>query len=113
MKDAVLRLNAEYGLNLTEEEIEAITQPVRNSGANLGFVFSIDSDHAWPGWSVRLVAGPSTYCLVIGNFIAEARMRNSDEERPVIWRKLRAADLATRWARQKLLRPSLLRAFGV
>jgi len=28
MKDAVQRINIEYGLNLTEEEIEIITQQV-------------------------------------------------------------------------------------
>ncbi len=31
MKDAVRRLNAEYGLNLTEEEIEAITEQAEAS----------------------------------------------------------------------------------
>ena len=42
MKDAVRRLNAEYGLNLSEEEIEAITQQAEASQRLFRKLFEVD-----------------------------------------------------------------------
>ena len=44
MKDAVRRLNAEYGLNLTEEEIETITQQAEASQRLFRKLFEVDVD---------------------------------------------------------------------
>jgi Asp-tRNA(Asn)/Glu-tRNA(Gln) amidotransferase C subunit len=42
MKDAVRRLNVEYGLNLSEEEIEAITQQGEASQRLFQKLFEVD-----------------------------------------------------------------------
>jgi Asp-tRNA(Asn)/Glu-tRNA(Gln) amidotransferase C subunit len=42
MKDAVRRLNVEYGLNLSEEEIEAITQQAEASQRLFQKLFEVD-----------------------------------------------------------------------
>lgn len=48
MKDAVRRLNAEYGLNLTEEEIEAITQQAEASQRLFRTLFEVDVEGVVP-----------------------------------------------------------------
>jgi hypothetical protein len=42
MKDAVRRLNAEYGLNLSEEEIETITQQAEASQRLFAKLFEVN-----------------------------------------------------------------------
>jgi Asp-tRNA(Asn)/Glu-tRNA(Gln) amidotransferase C subunit len=52
MKDAVRRLNAEYGLNLTEEEIEAITQQAEASQRLFRKLFEVDVEGVVPALTI-------------------------------------------------------------
>jgi Asp-tRNA(Asn)/Glu-tRNA(Gln) amidotransferase C subunit len=52
MKDAVRRLNAEYGLNLTEEEIEAITQQAEASQRLFQKLFEVNVEGVVPALTI-------------------------------------------------------------
>jgi hypothetical protein len=56
MKDAVLRLNAEYGLNLTEEEIETIAQQAEASQRLFQKLFEVDVERVVPALTIDPVA---------------------------------------------------------
>jgi Asp-tRNA(Asn)/Glu-tRNA(Gln) amidotransferase C subunit len=52
MKDAVRRLNADYGLNLSEEEIEAITQQAEASQRLFRKLFEVDVEGVAPALKI-------------------------------------------------------------
>ncbi len=52
MKDAVRRLNAEYGLNLSEEEIESITQQAEASQRLFAKLFEVDVEGIVPALKI-------------------------------------------------------------
>ena len=52
MKDAVRLLNAEYGLNLTEEEIEAITQQAEASQRLFRKLFEVEVEGVAPALKI-------------------------------------------------------------
>ena len=52
MKDAVRRLNAEYGLNLSEEEIEAITQQAEAGQRLFQKLFEVDVEGVAPALKI-------------------------------------------------------------
>ena len=52
MKNAVQRLNAEYGLNLTEEEIEAITQQAEAAQQLFQKLFEVNVEGVVPALKI-------------------------------------------------------------
>ena len=52
MKDAVQRLNAEYRLNLTEEEIEAITQQAEAAQQLFQKLFEVNVEGVAPALKI-------------------------------------------------------------
>jgi len=52
MKDAVRRLNAEYGLNLSEEEIAAITQQAEATQRLFRKLFEVDVEGIAPALKI-------------------------------------------------------------
>jgi Asp-tRNA(Asn)/Glu-tRNA(Gln) amidotransferase C subunit len=52
MKNAVQRLNAEYGLNLTEEEIEAITQQAEAAQQLFQKLFEVNVEGVAPALKI-------------------------------------------------------------
>ena len=52
MKDAVQRLNVEYGLNLSEEEIEMITQQVEAGRRLFQKLFEVDVEGVAPALKI-------------------------------------------------------------
>ena len=48
MKDAVQRLNAEYGLNLTEEEMEAIAKQAAAARRLVQRLYEVDTEGVVP-----------------------------------------------------------------
>jgi len=52
MKNAVQRLNAEYRLNLTEEEIEAITQQAEAAQQLFQKLFEVDVEGVVPALKI-------------------------------------------------------------
>ena len=52
MKDAVQRLNAEYRLNLTEEEIEAITQQAEAAQQLFQKLFEVNIEGVAPALKI-------------------------------------------------------------
>ena len=52
MKDAVQRLNAEYRLNLTEEEIEAITQQAQAAQQLFQKLFEVNVEGVAPALKI-------------------------------------------------------------
>ena len=52
MKNAVQRLNAEYRLNLTEEEIEAITQQAEAAQQLFQQLFEVDVEGVAPALKI-------------------------------------------------------------
>ena len=48
MKDAVQRLNVEYGLNLTEEEIEVITKQAEAARRLVQRLYEVDTEGVVP-----------------------------------------------------------------
>jgi Asp-tRNA(Asn)/Glu-tRNA(Gln) amidotransferase C subunit len=54
MKDAVQRINVEYGLNLTEEEIEIITQQVEAGQRLFQKLYEVDVEGVVPALKIDL-----------------------------------------------------------
>jgi Asp-tRNA(Asn)/Glu-tRNA(Gln) amidotransferase C subunit len=54
MKDAVQRINVEYGLNLTEEEIEIITQQVEAGQRLFQKLYEVDVECVVPALKIDL-----------------------------------------------------------
>jgi Asp-tRNA(Asn)/Glu-tRNA(Gln) amidotransferase C subunit len=52
MKDAVQRINVEYGLNLTEEEIEIITKQVEASQRLFQKLYEVDVEGVVPALKI-------------------------------------------------------------
>lgn len=52
MKDAVQRINVEYGLNLTEEEIETITKQVEAGQRLFSKLYEVDVDGVSPALKI-------------------------------------------------------------
>lgn len=52
MKDAVERINVEYGLNLTEEEIEIITQQVEAGQRLFQKLYEVDVEGVVPALKI-------------------------------------------------------------
>jgi Asp-tRNA(Asn)/Glu-tRNA(Gln) amidotransferase C subunit len=52
MKDAVQRINLEYGLNLTEEEIEIITQQVEAGQRLFQKLYEVDVEGVVPALKI-------------------------------------------------------------
>ena len=52
MKDAVQRINVEYGLNLTEEEIEIITQQVEAGQRLFQKLYEVDVEGVVPALKI-------------------------------------------------------------
>jgi Asp-tRNA(Asn)/Glu-tRNA(Gln) amidotransferase C subunit len=52
MKDAVQRINVEYGLNLTEEEIENITKQVEASQRLFQKLYEVDVEGVVPALKI-------------------------------------------------------------
>jgi Asp-tRNA(Asn)/Glu-tRNA(Gln) amidotransferase C subunit len=52
MKDAVQRINIEYGLNLTEEEIEIITQQVEAGQRLFQKLYEVDVEGVVPALKI-------------------------------------------------------------
>jgi Asp-tRNA(Asn)/Glu-tRNA(Gln) amidotransferase C subunit len=52
MKDAVQRINVEYGLNLTEEEIEIITQQVEAGQRLFQKLYEVDVEGVFPALKI-------------------------------------------------------------
>jgi Asp-tRNA(Asn)/Glu-tRNA(Gln) amidotransferase C subunit len=52
MKDAVQRINVEYGLNLTEEEIEIITQQVEAGQRLFQKLYEVDVQGVVPALKI-------------------------------------------------------------
>lgn len=52
MKDSVQRLNAEYGLNLSEEEIEAIAKQAEAGQRLFQTLFAVDVDGVAPALKI-------------------------------------------------------------
>jgi len=52
MKDAVQRINVEYGLNLTEEEIEIITKQVEASQRLFQKLYEVDAEGVVPALKI-------------------------------------------------------------
>ena len=52
MKDAVQRINVEYGLNLTEEEIEIITKQVEASHRLFQKLYEVDVEGVVPALKI-------------------------------------------------------------
>ena len=52
MKDAVQRINVEYGLNLTEEEIEIITNQVEAGQRLFQKLYEVDVDGVVPALKI-------------------------------------------------------------
>jgi Asp-tRNA(Asn)/Glu-tRNA(Gln) amidotransferase C subunit len=52
MKDAVQRINVEYGLNLTEEEIEIITKQVEASQRLFQRLYEVDVEGVVPALKI-------------------------------------------------------------
>jgi Asp-tRNA(Asn)/Glu-tRNA(Gln) amidotransferase C subunit len=52
MKDAVQRINVEYGLNLTEEEIEIITQQVEAGQQLFQKLYEVDVEGVVPALKI-------------------------------------------------------------
>ena len=52
MKDAVQRINVEYGLNLTEEEIETITKQVEAAQRLFQKLYEVDVDGVVPALKI-------------------------------------------------------------
>ena len=48
MKDAVQRLNADYGLNLTEEEMEVITRQAEAARRLFRRLYEVDTERVVP-----------------------------------------------------------------
>jgi Asp-tRNA(Asn)/Glu-tRNA(Gln) amidotransferase C subunit len=48
MKDAVQRLNAEYGLNLTEEEVEVISKQAEAARRLFQRLYEVDTERVVP-----------------------------------------------------------------
>ena len=57
MKNAVQRLNAEYRLNLTEEEIEAITQQAEAAQQLFQKLFEVNVDGVAPALKIDPAEG--------------------------------------------------------
>jgi Asp-tRNA(Asn)/Glu-tRNA(Gln) amidotransferase C subunit len=58
MKDAVQRINVEYGLNLTEEEIEIITQQVEAGQRLFQKLYEVDVQGVVPALKIDLTKRP-------------------------------------------------------
>lgn len=52
MKDAVKRINVEYGLDLTEEEIEAITKQAEASRKLFQKLYEVDVENVIPALKI-------------------------------------------------------------
>jgi Asp-tRNA(Asn)/Glu-tRNA(Gln) amidotransferase C subunit len=52
MKDAVQRINVEYGLNLTDEEIEIITQQVEAGQRLFQKLYEVDVEGVVPALKI-------------------------------------------------------------
>jgi Asp-tRNA(Asn)/Glu-tRNA(Gln) amidotransferase C subunit len=52
MKDAVQRINVEYGLNLTEEEIETITKQVEAAQRLFQKLYEVDVEGVVPALKI-------------------------------------------------------------
>jgi Asp-tRNA(Asn)/Glu-tRNA(Gln) amidotransferase C subunit len=52
MKDAVLRLNAEYGLNLSEDEIEVIAKQAEAAQRLFQKLFEVDVEGVAPALKI-------------------------------------------------------------
>jgi Asp-tRNA(Asn)/Glu-tRNA(Gln) amidotransferase C subunit len=52
MKDAVQRINVEYGLNLTEEEIEIVTKQVEAGQALFQKLYEVDVEGVVPALKI-------------------------------------------------------------
>lgn len=52
MKDAVKRINVEYGLDLTEEEIEAITKQAEASRKLFQKLYEVDVESVIPALKI-------------------------------------------------------------
>ena len=52
MKDAVQRINVEYGLNLTEEEIEIITKQVEAAQRLFQKLYEVDVEGVVPALKI-------------------------------------------------------------
>ena len=52
MKDAVQRINVEYGLNLTEEEIEIITKQVEAGQRLFQKLYEVDVEGVVPAFKI-------------------------------------------------------------
>lgn len=52
MKDAIQRINLEYGLNLTEEEIEIITQQVEAGQRLFQKLYEVDVEGIVPALKI-------------------------------------------------------------
>jgi Asp-tRNA(Asn)/Glu-tRNA(Gln) amidotransferase C subunit len=52
MKDAVQRINVEYGLNLTEEEIETITKQVEAGQQLFQKLYEVDVEGVVPALKI-------------------------------------------------------------
>lgn len=52
MKDAVQRINVEYGLNLTDEEIETITKQVEAGQRLFSKLYEVDVDGVSPALKI-------------------------------------------------------------
>jgi Asp-tRNA(Asn)/Glu-tRNA(Gln) amidotransferase C subunit len=52
MKDAVQRINVEYGLNLTDEEIEIITQQVEAGQGLFQKLYEVDVEGVVPALKI-------------------------------------------------------------
>jgi Asp-tRNA(Asn)/Glu-tRNA(Gln) amidotransferase C subunit len=52
MKDAVRKINAEYGLDLTEEEIEAITKQAEASRKLFQKLYEVDVEGVVPALKI-------------------------------------------------------------
>jgi Asp-tRNA(Asn)/Glu-tRNA(Gln) amidotransferase C subunit len=52
MKDAVQRINVEYGLNLTEEEIEIITKQVESGQRLFQKLYEVDVEGVVPALKI-------------------------------------------------------------
>ena len=53
MKDAVKRINVEYGLDLTEEEIEAITKQAEASRKLFQKLYEVDVEDVVPALKIN------------------------------------------------------------
>jgi Asp-tRNA(Asn)/Glu-tRNA(Gln) amidotransferase C subunit len=53
MKDAVQRINIEYGLNLTEEEIEIITKQVEAGQQLFQKLYEVDVEGVVPALNIN------------------------------------------------------------